>query len=249
MPTNPLARFENFMESLIEGGSLRLMRGQLQPVELAKRLGKAMEMNQRVGVGGVQVPHEYRLCLHPEDYTLFRPYEQELIRELEKYLRELARERGFVSSGMPAVRLEPDAKTRRGEPQAQVVLGGQSPEQDTALMGHTVKLDPVPIIKAARPKASLVGPLGGQAGSLALEKLPFHLGRALDNDLILEDADVSRHHAEIREVHGRLCVVDLGSTNGTLVNGERVEQCVLRDGDVLSFGGLRFSLHLEENGR
>src|SRR3990172_2351650 len=116
MPTNPLARFENFMESLIEGGSLRLMRGQLQPVELAKRLGKAMEMGQRVGVGRVQVPHEYRLCLHPEDYALFQPYERELIRELEKYLREFARERGFVPSGMPAARLDAAAKVRRGEP-------------------------------------------------------------------------------------------------------------------------------------
>ena len=226
------------------------MRAQLQPVELAKRLGKAMEMGQRVGVGRVQVPHEYRLYLHPEDYGLFKPYERDLVRELEKYLREFARERGFVPSGMPTVHIEADAKVRRGEPQARGVLDVQGAGQDAALAGHTVKLDLAPIVQAAPPKGVLAGPLNeDKPGTYVLEKLPFHLGRALDNDLIIEDADVSRHHAEIREVHGRLCVVNLGSTNGTQVNGERVEQCVLKDGDVLSFGGLRFSLHLEEDGR
>jgi pSer/pThr/pTyr-binding forkhead associated (FHA) protein len=73
------------------------------------------------------------------------------------------------------------------------------------------------------------------------------LGRAEDNDVVVDDERLSKHHAEvICHPDGRVEVRDLGSTSGTLVNGESVESRTLRHGDTLSFGPLTAVLHLEE---
>jgi pSer/pThr/pTyr-binding forkhead associated (FHA) protein len=72
------------------------------------------------------------------------------------------------------------------------------------------------------------------------------LGRAEDNDVVVDDERLSKHHAEvICHPDGRVEVRDLGSTSGTLVNGESVESRVLRHGDKLSFGPLTAVLDLE----
>ncbi|MGN6701111.1 MAG: FHA domain-containing protein, partial [Thermomicrobiales bacterium] len=67
------------------------------------------------------------------------------------------------------------------------------------------------------------------------------IGRGLDNDLVLESTDVSSHHARFEYAGGAWQVVDLGSTNGTKVNGQPVERAALRDGDRVDVG----SLHLQ----
>ena len=65
------------------------------------------------------------------------------------------------------------------------------------------------------------------------------VGRALDNDIILEDPRVSRHHAQLRRRYGRYVLYDLGSSGGTQINGYPVEECVLHSGDIISFTGVQ----------
>jgi pSer/pThr/pTyr-binding forkhead associated (FHA) protein len=70
------------------------------------------------------------------------------------------------------------------------------------------------------------------------------IGRGLNNDLIVEDARVSRQHAQIRYKSRRFFIGDLGSTNGTYVNGTQVTtDQVLHDGDTVSFGGLEMHFY------
>jgi len=71
----------------------------------------------------------------------------------------------------------------------------------------------------------------------------MRLGRALDNDLVLEDASVSRHHASISASNGAFHLKDLGSQNGTYVGGERVTQAVLADGDAIRLGDAQLTFH------
>ncbi|HEX8917505.1 MAG TPA: FHA domain-containing protein, partial [Chloroflexota bacterium] len=59
-----------------------------------------------------------------------------------------------------------------------------------------------------------------------------------DNDIVLDDKRVSRHHAEIQEKGGRWLLRDMGSTNGTAVNGKIVKEAALKPGDQVSLGGL-----------
>jgi pSer/pThr/pTyr-binding forkhead associated (FHA) protein len=76
---------------------------------------------------------------------------------------------------------------------------------------------------------------------IPLESTLLTLGRGLANDIILEDTRVSRHHAQLRYKNRRFWVTDLNSTNGTFINGERISEADLRNGDVLSLGGLELT--------
>jgi diguanylate cyclase (GGDEF)-like protein len=79
---------------------------------------------------------------------------------------------------------------------------------------------------------------GSDAGNLiALDSRPLTLGRKPDCDVVLRDEGVSRYHAKIKlENNNRLSILDLKSTNGTYVRGEKIEQTVLEAGDKVLFG-------------
>jgi pSer/pThr/pTyr-binding forkhead associated (FHA) protein len=65
----------------------------------------------------------------------------------------------------------------------------------------------------------------------------FRIGRGSDNDVVIADSTLSRHHAEIVYETGDYCLRDLDSMNGTFVNGRLVSgDCILGDGDIIAFG-------------
>lgn len=72
---------------------------------------------------------------------------------------------------------------------------------------------------------------------------PTQLGRALDNDLVLEDVSVSRHHAVITALNASFHLKDLNSHNGTYVRGQRVSEAQLADGDPIRLGDAQLTFH------
>jgi cytochrome P450 / NADPH-cytochrome P450 reductase len=74
----------------------------------------------------------------------------------------------------------------------------------------------------------------------------LRIGRAPDNDIVVDDPGVSRHHAELRNDAGRFRIVDLASHNGTVVNGRRATDTPLSEGDVVGIGPARFRLAGQE---
>ncbi len=89
---------------------------------------------------------------------------------------------------------------------------------------------------SSRPQPGLWVQSGGQVAkfSLPADKESLTLGRASDNDLVIPAPTVSGHHARLERAADGWCIVDLGSTNGLLANGRRVQQQTLRDGDAVS---------------
>ena len=71
------------------------------------------------------------------------------------------------------------------------------------------------------------------------------IGRSRECDVVLSDPNVSRRHAELRRDENGWHAVDLGSTNGVKVNGRRVDQVVLRDGDRITVGVSDLTFELE----
>ncbi len=65
-----------------------------------------------------------------------------------------------------------------------------------------------------------------------------NIGRRLDNDLLVDDPRVSRHHAQLRAIKNRYVLFDLNSSGGTFINGQRTSQTVLYPGDVISLAGV-----------
>lgn len=242
-----LARFESFMSNTVEGSVQRLFRSPVQPSEIARRLERAMESQQTISVDRVIVPAFYRAFLHPDDFRVFEPIQESLEREMANYLQELARERGFTLLEHPFVDVAPDPAVPRRAIQV-VAEMSQAPGNAPHGVIDGTQVIPMGGRDAGRVQQQMTAqlvldtPEGPHAFPLGLNLVT--IGRGLNNDLIVEDPRVSRQHSQIRYKSRRFFIGDLGSTNGTYVNGTQVTtDQVLHDGDTVSFGGLEMHFY------
>jgi pSer/pThr/pTyr-binding forkhead associated (FHA) protein len=74
--------------------------------------------------------------------------------------------------------------------------------------------------------------------AISLERPVTSIGRKSDNHIVVKNQHVSRYHAQIRNIKGSFVLMDLESTVGTSVNGKKVKQAFLKEGDVISVGGI-----------
>lgn len=237
-----LERFETFAERLLEGSLARLMGGRLEPVELAKRLARVMDDHQTVGAGKVFVPNRYDVYLNPANYIEFQSFQDALEAELANYLTETAERRQFSIVDRPHVTLRAEPGVRPGETRIEAkLMDAQGIELSGPGMTQELEIAQGCAASATQPAAPVapVAWLFDGVREIPLRAARLTIGRALDNDLIMEHAGVSRHHAEIEQRHNRYIVRDLGSRHGTQVNGQTVRESVLRDGDVITMGGQR----------
>jgi hypothetical protein len=211
-----LKGFERRLERAVEGGFARLFRSGLKPVELGRKLTREMDDNRTVDVRGrTVVPNHFTVELAATDYENFADITEALERELGEAAREHARDEGYGFLGPVSVELLAADDLRTGT----FDLSG--------------RLKP--------------GEGGTGAGSLVLpngERVPLGeetmtVGRLPESTIVLADPNVSRRHAEIRPRGSTFVVIDLGSTNGTRINGIRITEHELVDGDEISFGNTR----------
>jgi hypothetical protein len=237
-------RVEAFVSRVIEGWSARLFGAKLQPVQIAKRLIRAMEAHQTISLSKTFVPNSYVVSLGPTDYANFEQYRRSLERDLSETLLGAARERSYTLLAYPSVEIERDDDLPPGDIRvscAMVDATGDEVEPDAKTLGavesgHTMVLDREKLLKE-RPRAPRAALEQRDGSPVQLGPDPVLIGRDPQNDLVLDDRRVSRKHAEVRLRLGRYTLYDLQSTNGTYVNGRRVAERVLDDGDKISIGG------------
>lgn len=213
----------------------RATHSQLQPVEIGKRLVRAMESDQSVGVEGVIVPNVYDVLLSREDYEQFQPMQRSMAEKLEAHLARIARQRRYEMMSRPQVRLECGEALVRGD--VEIKARSQDVEERQLELQYTSVL-PRPEATTALPRRPIAPSLLHNGQSFAVLRSPTRVGRLPDNDIVLDDRRVSRHHAELIERGSRWMIRDTGSTNGTAVNGQVVREAALKRGDEISLGGL-----------
>ncbi|MDE3074666.1 MAG: FHA domain-containing protein [Chloroflexota bacterium] len=222
-----LSRFEGFMQEVMDGRVVRLFGGSVQPVDVARRLGRCMEERQTPGQAAPTVPNAYLLLLHPEDYASLLELDPALGSKLADYAVEFARERGFNFSEAPVIRLMADGEIRPGQMEVQPSSSPTAAPVNSRLgvggSGRDMAGGP-----ASPPFAWLVAEDGTR---LPVSHVPFRIGRRDGNDLVLADQRVSRQHATIERDGGAFVLVDLESHNGTSLNGRRISRAQLRNGD------------------
>lgn len=239
-----LQDFERRLEGAVEGFFARAFRGGLQPIELAKALQRYAEDNRMVAEDGVVVPNAYRVTISERDAERLAPYGDQLRVELAGVVERTAAERQWrlrgpthVEVGGGDVRVGQYTLTGRVEagPRPEPAAGRPSPPRPSG-NGQAGPAASVPApIPPTTPGtgAFLVGP-GGQRLEL---RAPRHtIGRLPDCDLHLDDSTVSREHAAVVRRGDRWWVLDLGSTNGTRVNGVGAAEHPLDDGDDIELG-------------
>ena len=238
-----LSRVEAFLERFLEAPAGRL-GASIQPVSLAKRIERAMDTNKTYGDVGVIVPNHYDLHLHPNDFAAFASYRSSLEDDLAHGILARARHERYTLVARPRVSIKPDPDTRRGEIRVganvvddrgdRVHEASPMPASSDTMIFARPETDGAP--DSARRAYLLVSTRGSRPVQFDLGGPLIGIGRASDNDVIVDDPMVSRHHCQLKLQHGAYGFADLGSRNGSTVNGQPVSQIALGPGDVIRIG-------------
>ncbi|MEZ0113871.1 hypothetical protein ABH920_007905 [Catenulispora sp. EB89] len=220
-----LDRVERRLDNLISGGFARAFKAELVPADVAAELRR--ECDDTVvarGHGRSVAANDYVVQVAPEDFARLAPHAAELAAQLNEAVRAHAHEQRYLLVGPPAVRLEPAEDLAVGvcRVSSAALPAGEFP-------GSTAR-------RATAPWLEVNG------SQIPLTTRLIILGRGPDADVRLQDPGVSSRHAAIR-LGGSASIEDLGSTNGTFVDGRRVGTADLADGAVIGLGGVRVTFH------
>jgi hypothetical protein len=199
---------------MFEGVFNRGLRSTVRPIEIGRRLVQEMDDKRTVDSKSRRVaPNHFVIRLHPKDHDELTDFIGPLESELVEAAKEYAKEEGYHLRGPITVSITSDESLKSGRIGIDSkVRTSESPINEGSLVvagGKVVKIGDQPIV----------------------------IGRQPDCDIVFDDPNISRRHAEIRVAAGEFTVSDLGSTNGTKVNGVAVTIArALRDGDIVTLG-------------
>ena len=218
-----LQRFENRLEQMVSGVFAKAFRSAVQPVEIAAALQREVDNSAQILSRNRRlVPNQFHVELSGQDHERLAPYSSTLAQELTEMLREHAHEQAYVFTGPVTISFDErdDLSTGRFRVRS-AALAKVTPVSDRSVTDTAVR------------RATVILEVNGMRHPL--DPPGIVIGRGTEADLRINDPGVSRRHAEIR-VHANdrtgtdVSVVDLGSTNGMLVNGHKVKQATLDDG-------------------
>jgi hypothetical protein len=246
----PLTAIERFFERLFERPSARLFRARLQPIQIQHRIERAMEGERLTTSDRTLVPNRFVVHLNPSDLTDFGDMTGTLASELADGALAFARAHRYTVVDRPRVDLLADPTVDRTD--IRVDARFAEPVAGRGGFGPALSAnggdDPAPAVdptatrvyavpRPTTPRAVLqVTDPDGRTRRVIVEDGRLTIGRATDNDLVAVDSRVSRHHGRIDGRRGTLVYADLGSTNGSRVNGVPVTEVVLGVGDRLEVG-------------
>jgi hypothetical protein len=248
-----LRSLESKIAGLVEGTFSRAFRSEVRPVEIARKLTREMEEHKSLSVSRTYVPNEFRVYLSPRDRERFAGYEQALVDELAGYVLEYARRERLALLARPVVEFETDERLGLGEfgIQTRVARPAEEPAQDApAEHGRTMVYSAAgrvaePLEERARSRAQ-TALLVADGRRMVIGPGGVTIGRSRQCEIVLDDPNVSRQHAEIRPRGGSWVFTDLGSTNGSSLNGRPVVSPeVLKPGDEIELATSAVTFELE----
>jgi hypothetical protein len=261
-----LRSLESLIAGAVEGTFSRVFRSEVRPVEIARKLAREMDEQKHETLARIYVPNEFRVYLSPRDRERFASYEEALTDELASYLLEYARRERFALLSRPVIEFDTDERLGLGEfgietgavqARAHERVGAPEPDPrvDVPAAGGPAAGGTM-VFSAAR---HLAQPGREQATVRSERALLLYagrrlvvgadggtLGRSRECDVVVSEANVSRRHAELRPTADGWIITDLGSTNGTRVNGRQIRGSErLRAGDEIELGDSVMTFELE----
>ncbi|MGH8794119.1 MAG: FhaA domain-containing protein [Stackebrandtia sp.] len=240
-----LGRFEKRLESLFEGAFAKIFKGVVHPVEIAGAMQREAESHKAILAGGrILVPNRYVIDLSPPDHERLAPYAAALAQELAQSQAEHIGEHGWTVYGDVIVEIERGEGLDTGmfrviaEVAAQQDQHAQQGAPGQMMGGGGMDAGPA----GAPPPPSGPRLVSGDGRQYALTMGSTTIGRGEQAQIRLPDVGISRVHVRIDYDGGQVLVTDLGSTNGTLVNGQRISTIALQPGDMIQLGTTSLTL-------
>ncbi|WP_432545634.1 FhaA domain-containing protein [Kineococcus sp. SYSU DK004] len=218
-----LDRFERGVERAVNGVFARAFRSEVQPVEVASALRR--ELDDRAAVlarGRTLVPNSFVVELGPTDHDKIASWQDTLADELVVAVTQHAEKQRYSFVGPVRVSFH----------EAEDLETGVFRVLSSTVKGRVAPASPR-TTPAGRPRLEVDG------RSYVLNEAVTVVGRGSDADVVVDDPGVSRRHAEVRVGAQGARLVDLGSTNGSFVDGERVSSTDLHDGATVTVGRTR----------
>ncbi len=252
-----LRQIEKRMESLVEGVFGRAFRRQIHPVEIAKGLTKQMDEGRMVSISRTYAPNDFTIHLSKEDTESIQAYQDSLRDELIQYASTHAQNKSYHLMTPPRIRFESEDTLRFGEFGVTAKLtGGDGPRekgapQDTSGQTRIFRTDTSEEEELNAQGTAAISMEEARERGLAREVIelvlddasyplegpgPWTVGRSDENEIVINDPNVSRKHARLLRAHNGFIVEDLGSTNGTLLDGAPIDRERIESGDELTFG-------------
>ncbi len=255
---NLLKSVETTIANLVEGAFGRVFRSEVRPMELARKLAREMDAHRTVSVSRVYVPNEYSVWLSLEDRARYDGVEREVIDELCAYLLEHARREDLILASPPHIDFHTDERLALGEfgIQARLVRpDGHSDEHPDPPVNQEEHGQTMIYSTSARVRGGVDEARARRGAPRALLLVGARrllvppgggvIGRSRDCDIVLEDAGISRRHAELRPGPDGWTIQDLGSTNGVIVNGQEIRGAQpVHTGDRVELGSTHILFEL-----
>jgi hypothetical protein len=243
-----LDNVEKGIEKAVRGAFSRGSKSSVQPVEIASRLRRELDDKaMTLAAGRTLAPNVFEVTLSAPDFDRARSWGTALAEELCDVVIRHARSQGYALQGPVRVTFTQDEELKAGsfEVLSTTERGGEqaasSPRPDNSRANYPATAPAAPPRSPARFQPVL--DIDGQRYSLNADSII--LGRSSEADILIDDTGVSRRHLEIRTENGASTAVDLGSTNGSYVNGQRVQgSAPLTDGSAISMGRTKIVFRL-----
>ena len=212
-----LRNVESRLERFFERGLSRPFKSSLQPIEIGQRIVREMDLRRRVSNRGLVAPNQLRISLAPVDAERFEGFQRALVTELTETARQHAVAEGYNFVGPVVVEIFVDDALSPGNIKVKAeFIGGES--QPRIVMSNGTE-------------------------HVVADK-PLVVGRLSECDIVINNSSVSRRHAEFWRTPQGVAIRDLGSTNGTFVNGHKVDAVSLSPRDEVEIGGQMMRIEL-----
>lgn len=236
----------------------------IQPVQVARELLRAMLKNKQVSISHVYVPNIYRVFLSPADHIILESFGETFLIELAKHLYDEGSKQGYTFLTLPVVEIKAAEEVIVGCTKIQIeyndslVVNWEINAENDSKVSDEIENTSI-LVDGAKLLRSLETPAcrkiraylevikGSEEGNIYyLEEGEVVVGRHENCDIAVDDVEISRKHLKLYEEHNRWFVQDLGSTNGTYVNKLRVDRYRINPGDKIKVGQTYFRFNVEK---
>ena len=247
-PVSVLQRFEKRLEGLVEGAFAKVFKGVVHPVEILNAMQREAEAHKAILAGGrTLVPNRYVIDLSPYDHSRLAPYAAALAQELAQSQAEFIGEQAL--DGLRRRDRRDRARRRARHRHVPGHRGGLHRRRGRA--GAAARATtPAPAYPpydqqqggygypphGRAQRRATCGLVSGDGRTYPLQMGSTVIGRGDQANLRLPDVGISRRHARLDFDGSQVVLTDLGSTNGTMVNGQRVSAVALNPGDMIQLG-------------
>ncbi len=234
--------FERSFQRLMEGSIGRVFNSPIQPAEIGRKLERAMLDHRVTSTNATIVPNAYHVSMNGQDMVHLINYINGLNRQMEEWLTQVAASNQFTLIDHIRVEISGDDKVPRRTIRVRATISDRADAGAQAARDVRQRTEIYRVIEqqTGLPPQRLRVLNGPRRGEEVIIRNPVTtLGRASDNDIVLEGGEVSRHHARLERNGHHLHVIDLGSTNGTRVNGQSIQSRLVQPGDHVTFGGVQ----------